>query len=297
MSQHAPRAMQQDLRRIIWIASFPKSGNTWLRTFLAKVLVPDNVEIDINSLRRFTTADVRQDFFDRASGRNPFVAEDFDDWLRTRQKALALIAASKPGMHFVKTHSRLEAIGKLPLIPPRVTAGALYVLRNPFDVAQSYARHLGLDLDRTIEMMMNPKALNASDTRIFEVIGRWDEHIDTWLKPPGLMRHVMRYEDMHADPHGTFTTLLSFMKADVPAERVARALEETSFDALKSQEEKTGFIERPGHMKAFFAKGRAGSWREELTPAQIARLRKAFLPAIERWYPEMVEETAEAARA
>ncbi|MEO0957711.1 MAG: aryl sulfotransferase, partial [Pseudomonadota bacterium] len=56
----------EDLRRIIWIASFPKSGNTWVRTFLARALPPPGTEIDINSLARFTTADVRQDFFDKA---------------------------------------------------------------------------------------------------------------------------------------------------------------------------------------------------------------------------------------
>ncbi|MEO1531317.1 MAG: aryl sulfotransferase, partial [Pseudomonadota bacterium] len=94
----------EDLRRIIWIASFPKSGNTWVRSFLARALAPPGTEIDINSLPRFTTADVRQDFFDKAAGQAPFVARDIDHWLKVRPKALALIARSKPGLHFVKTH-------------------------------------------------------------------------------------------------------------------------------------------------------------------------------------------------
>ncbi|MEM7499246.1 MAG: sulfotransferase domain-containing protein [Pseudomonadota bacterium] len=286
----------EDLRRIIWIASFPKSGNTWVRSFLARALAPPGTEIDINSLPRFTTADVRQDFFDKASGRAPFVAANFDDWLKVRPKALALIARSKPGLHFVKTHSRIQAIGGIPLIPPQVTAAAIYLVRNPFDVAQSYSRHLGLDMDRTIAMMLNGEALNASPNRIFEVIGRWDTHIESWLGAPGLQRHVMRYEDMIAEPEGAFRALLGFLKAPVPEERLSEALAETEFGALRKQEAAAGFRERPPHMEAFFAKGRAGSWREELTAAQIGRLREGFLPAIERWYPEMLDETAEAAR-
>lgn len=286
----------EDLRRIIWIASFPKSGNTWVRSFLARALAPPGTEIDINSLPRFTTADVRQDFFDKAAGQAPFVARDIDHWLKVRPKALALIARSKPGLHFVKTHSRIQAMKGVPLIPPQVTAAAIYLIRNPFDVAQSYSRHLGFDMDQTIDMMLNPEALNASPNRIFEVIGRWDAHIDSWVGAPGLQRHVMRYEDMAADPQKAFKALMAFLKAPVPDAQFASALAATEFGALKAQEEAAGFRERPPHMEAFFAKGRAGSWREELTAPQIRRLREGFLPAIERWYPELLEETAEAAK-
>ncbi|MEM6356054.1 MAG: sulfotransferase domain-containing protein [Pseudomonadota bacterium] len=287
----------EDLRRIIWIASFPKSGNTWVRTFLARALPPPGTEIDINSLARFTTADVRQDFFDKASGRTPFVAKDMDEWLKVRPRALALIARSKPGLHFVKTHSKVKAIKSVPLIPPQVTAAAIYLIRNPFDVAQSYSRHLGFDLDRTIDMMLNPEALLASNSQIFEVIGRWDDHIKSWVGAPGLQRHVMRYEDMSADPAAAFRDLVSFLKVPVSDAQFEAALAATEFGKLKAQEEASGFRERPPHMAAFFAKGRAGSWREELSGAQIRRLRKGFLPAIERWYPELLDETAEAAKA
>ncbi|MEM8820486.1 MAG: sulfotransferase domain-containing protein [Pseudomonadota bacterium] len=287
----------QDLRRIIWIASFPKSGNTWLRTFLANAMTPPDVEIDINSLYRFTTADVRHDFFEKAARRSPFESKDFEEWLRLRPRALALIASSKPGLHFVKTHSRVQAIDRIPLIPPAVTAAAIYLIRNPFDVAQSYSRHLAVDLDTTIGMMTDPEARNVSPNRIFEVIGRWDTHISSWLDAPGLNRHVMRYEDMIADPLAAFTELLGFLRADVPPDRVRAAVEATAFDSLRAAEKKAGFRERPSHMPTFFAKGKAGSWREELTPKQVDRLREAFLPAIEKWYPEMLEEIAGTGRA
>ncbi|MGF1553108.1 MAG: sulfotransferase domain-containing protein [Paracoccaceae bacterium] len=286
-----------DARRIVWLASYPKSGNTWLRSFLAKYFTPKHDQLDINTLRRFTTGDVRADFFERASGRSPFKAADFDEWLMLRQKALHLIAVSKPQPHFVKTHCMVDRIGPYPLIPPQVTAAAIYLVRNPFDVAQSYARHLGYSLDDTVALMENPKGINRTAANIFEVLGRWDDHVASWTRARGLARHVMRYEDMVADPERAFRDLLAFLKAPVNDGKLRRALRETSFEALRQEEAKKGFIERPGHMDAFFAKGRAGSWREELSAEQVARLRASFLPTLEEWYPEMLAETAEAAGA
>ncbi|MGF1447618.1 MAG: sulfotransferase domain-containing protein [Pikeienuella sp.] len=282
----------QSLQRIIWLASFPKSGNTWTRSFLAQALMPPGQAPDINNLRAFTTADIRQDFFDKAAGR-PFAARDFDEWLTMRVKAVRLIAGSKPGHHFVKTHCQVVRIGQVDVIDPAVTAAAVYILRNPFDVAPSYARHLGIEIDRAIDMMLNPKALNASANRIFEIVGRWDAHVASWTGAPGLPRHVMRYEDMLADSEKAFRGLLGFLQAPVQDGQLRRALRATSFAALKKQEADQGFIERPPTMSApFFAKGQAGAWREDLTPGQVARLREAFLPALERWYPELLEETA-----
>ena len=284
----------QDLRRIIWLASFPKSGNTWTRSFLAQYFMPPGEAPDINNLRRFTTADVRQDFFDKAAGR-PFQAADFEEWLAVRQKAVRLIAASKQGHHFVKTHCRIDRFANMPLIQPEVTAAAIYIIRNPFDVAPSYARHLGLSIDDAITNMAFEGAMNVTPANIFEVIGRWDAHVASWIDAPGLPLHVMRYEDMTADAERSFRGLLGFLRAPVQDGKLRKAIRATSFKALKKQEQEKGFIERPPQMESFFAKGQAGAWREDLTPAQVARIREEFLPAIKRWYPELVEETAEVA--
>jgi len=281
-----------DLQRIIWLASFPKSGNTWARSFLAHYFMPPEKAPDINHLYEFTTGDVRKDFFDRAAG-GSYQGQDFDDWLTMRPKAIRLIAASKPGHHFVKTHCKIARIGPFDLIQPEVTAAAVYIIRNPFDVAPSYARHQGLDIDGAISMMMNPKALNTTPHMIFDVIGRWDAHIASWTGAPGLPLHVMRYEDMVADPECAYRGLLGFLRTPVQDGKLRRALRATSFDALRKQEEAQGFRERPEQMERFFHKGKAGAWREELTPGQVARIREAFLPTIERWYPELLAESAE----
>jgi hypothetical protein len=71
----------------------------------------------------------------------------------------------------------------------------------------------------------------------------------------------------------------------------------TSFAALQRQEREKGFGERPAVMKQFFARGTAGGWRQDLTPAQVGRIRAEFLPVLEKWYPEMLDETREFAMA
>jgi len=286
-----------DLQRIIWLSSYPKSGNTWTRVFLANYFLDAPKGVDINRLNEFTTADVRMDFFDRAAG-GRYAGETFDDWVMLRPAALRLIAASKPGHHFVKTHCPVMRIADYDLIPPEVTAAAIYILRNPFDMVASYAQHMGRGIDDTIARVSDPKNLNYTGTLIFEILGRWDRHVEGWTCAPGLPRHVMRYEDMVSDPERAFRGLLGFLRAPVRDGALRRAIRASSFKALKKQEEEKGFREKPPTAQAFFRKGQVGSWREELTPAQVAAVRDAFLPAIERWYPELVEETAKiAARA
>ena len=284
------------LRRIIWLASYPKSGNTWLRAFLAWYFLPKDAGVDINKLHRFSTADARQDIFDRAAG-GRFRGDSVEEWAALRPKALRLLAASKPGHQFVKTHCQVARLGGQELIPPEVTAAAICVVRNPFDVACSYARHLGVDLDASIARIADRKNMHGVESPVLQYVGRWDEHVEGWARAPGLPRHMMRYEDMLADREAVFRGLLDFLRVPVDHGTLRRALRRTAFEALQRQEREKGFRERPGPMAQFFARGGAGGWREEMSPAQVARVRAAFLPALETWYPEMLAETAEAAEA
>jgi hypothetical protein len=213
--------------------------------------------------------------------------------MKVRPQALRLIAASKPGHHFVKTHCQAVRFLGQDLIPPDVTAGAVYILRNPFDLAPSFARHQSADLDTAIERMANPDTIMGTDTGIYDALGRWDDHIHTWTAAPGLPRHVVRYEDLLSHPAKTMRALLEgFLSVKVDKPKLARAVKATSFEAMKKQEREHGFLEKPRGMESFFAKGQAGAWREDLTPAQVARIRAEFLPTLEKWYPEMLEETA-----
>lgn len=262
-----------------------------MRSFLAHYFMPLGHAPDINHLRQFTTGDVRRDFFDAAAG-GKYVAESIDDWLAVRPKALRLIATSKPNYHFVKTHCQPIRIAGIELIPDEVTAAAIYVMRNPFDLAPSFARHQVCDIDTAIDRMTDRGLMTGTNDGLVEVLGRWDDHIKFWSSAPGLQCQIIRYEDMLAKPGKTFDELLSkFLKIRVDKPKLARAIKSTSFKAMRNQEEQLGFIEKHVGMEKFFAKGEAGVWREDLTPNQVARIRKEFLPTLEKWYPEMLDET------
>lgn len=263
---------------------------------LAHYFMPPGQAPDINNIRRFTTGDVRKDFYDAANG-GPFNTKDVNEWLRVRPKALALIAQSKPGTHFVKTHCQPIRVQGCDLIPPQLTVGAVYMLRNPFDLAPSFARHYSADVDTAIGQMCDTDGMMGTESGMRDATGRWDDHVNNWTQVPGLPRHVVRYEDMLEAAPKTVRELLDFLSVKPDSARLARAIKATSFNQLKKQEEELGFQERPDGMKRFFAKGEAGVWRDELTPEQVARIRSEFLPTLEKWYPELLEETEEFAKA
>lgn len=279
------------LQRIIWLASYPKSGNTWTRMLLANYFMDPKQPPDINTVHRFASSDVRQDLFDLVAG-GRFEARNFDHWVEVRPKVVRMIAASKPGHQFVKTHCQVKRLGPHDLIPPECTAAAIYIMRNPFDVVLSYARHLSETVDEVIDRMTDPIGATGTSTYVFEFTGRWDEHIASWLDAPGLPRHVMRYEDMISDSERAFRQLLGFLKVPIRDGQLRRAIRAASFESLQKQERARGFRERPAKMAQFFGTGRPGGWRDRLSPAQVARIRGEFLPALERHYPELLEETA-----
>ena len=277
------------MRRIVWLASFPKSGNTWTRAFLGSYLSPPGQAVSINELSSITTFDARQDWHDLAIGK-PFVGKTLDDSLVLRPKIQRMIAASRPGSRFVKTHSKMGRVGEVDLILPEVTAAAIYIMRNPFDVSVSYARHNNLSVDDAIQRMCDPMNLNSTETLIFDCLGRWDEHIQGWTTAPGLARHVMRYEDMVENPKKAFQGLLAFLKVPIDPKKLRHSLKATSFKELQRQERQKGFKEKPKHAKSFFVSGKAGGWKDELTVEQVETLRTEFADTLEKYFPEVAKE-------
>lgn len=281
--------MQHDLQRIIWLASFPKSGNTWTRAFLGNYLAPKGVRLTINQLNSFTTGDVRQDFWDAAWG-GPYTGQSIETGIQLRPKVLRLIAGSKDQFHFVKTHSCIDKLTGVPLIPPDVTAAAIYIVRNPFDVVLSYARHISGTPDEAIDRMCDPEAVNASPSQIFEIIGRWDNHVNSWETAPGLPLFFMRYEDMSSNTEATFRSLLKYLQIPINDGQLRRAIRHASFKELQKQEQSEGFGERPDQMAKFFVSGKAGGWRAELSGAQIDRIASEFESTLKRHYPEILKD-------
>jgi hypothetical protein len=257
---------------IVWLASYPKSGNTWARNFLHNLLRPRDDTYDINEMNELTTGAAGRRWYQPFLAR-PLAQCSLDEVAAVRPKAQAMLAGAADGLVFVKSHGAVVAdLGWLS-INRDVTAGAIYIVRNPLDVAPSYANHVGQTIDRAIEMMNQDGLRTANnDDQAYEPIGSWSQHVESWTRQAHQALHVMRYEDMLGTPEETFGRLCRFLRIAATPEELRAALDKSSFARLREQEERRGFAERPDAAARFFREGRAGAWRETLTPAQVERI-------------------------
>jgi hypothetical protein len=148
----AEARQQQDQLRpgIVWLASYPRSGNTWTRNFLHNLFrVLDGKEVvpqDINALGEYTLWDVAGPRFERLLGK-PLHAASRSEIAAARIKVQQQIADEADAAVFVKTHNALVLDRGHPTINMGATSGAIYIVRNPLDVVISFAPHFGIDLD------------------------------------------------------------------------------------------------------------------------------------------------------
>ena len=185
---------------------------------------------------------------------------------------------SDAGVQYHKAHDAyLQLADGTSMFSGSWTRGAVYILRNPLDVAPSYAAHNGRTIDRTIAYMSDPAhGHNAHRdrlaTQVRQIYLSWSDHVLSWVDAADVAIHVIRYEDMHADPHRVLSGAAQFLQIDADSDRIADAVRFSSFDKLRAQEAKIGFAERPPAMPQFFREGRVGSWRQYLNDAQIGRI-------------------------
>jgi aryl sulfotransferase len=260
--------------KIWWLASYPKSGNTWLRLFVASVL--SGRPADINRLNFLGANSNSRVAFDRVMG---IEAADLSlkQQLTLRPRVYEVWAADAQRPLYCKAHEAycLTPTGE-PLFPTAATCGAVYVVRDPRAVAVSLAYHNTASIDQAIALMEDPEAVfSRSDRRLHRQLHqhlmRWSEHVESWLSAPFPV-HLVRYEDMRADPHAVFAALAMALGLRSDRATIATAVESTSFQRLHAQERASGFVEKPYRMPAFFREGRSDGWRDALKPEQAARI-------------------------
>lgn len=187
-----------------------------------------------------------------------------------RSQAQARIAESRPGTVIVKTHNYQGQFEGWPLHNLAVTAGAIYVVRNPLDVVLSVADHFGLSTDDAIAFINSEEAATGADeANMGSLLGSWSFHVQSWTEGAGDAVCVVRYEDMLEKPVKAFSAALALLQQPRDKARLKRAIRNSSFAALRKQESRHGFIERSENSRRFFREGRANQWRTVLTPEQV----------------------------
>lgn len=260
---------------IYWLASYPKSGNTWFRTFLRNLQEDGLAPADINDLSSGNIASSRG-WLDEVLGFD--TAELTPDEVERLRPAVYRwsLRDDEVGYHKIHDAYTLTADGE-PLVSREATLGALYILRNPLDVAPSAANHWHCSLDQAIETMGTPniafcRSRKVLTNQVRQHMLTWSEHVLSWVDAPELNRLVVRYEDMQTDPLTTFSQACHFLQLPCDPARIEKAVRFSDFGVLARQEAEKGFRERPQHTERFFRQGQSGAWRNKLTPEQIKRI-------------------------
>ncbi len=268
---------------IIWLASYPKSGNTWLRSFLHNLLNSPDRSYDINKLTDLTAGESMVALY---RAQDPRLDQHYTDERVRELRPLVhrAISQSSPDNVLVKTHNALVEEDSYPLISLDLTAGAIYVVRNPLDVAISFSHHNRTTLDQIIEFMNTKLAATVSnEMNVYECYDTWSAHVASWTATPSATLHVMRYEDMLANPQKSFAAVVKFLGIEAPRQRIEKAVRLSSFQVLKEQERRLGFRERPRGMEAFFREGKAGQWKKVLSKDQVAAIVSAHREQMARF--------------
>ena len=261
---------------ILWLASYPKSGNTWLRLALQSLRRPQET-VDLNDRRGRSLSASSRFLLDRTLNveSSDLTPEETEI---ARPQCYEQLAASIPGCVILKAHDAwtLTCAGT-PMFPASATGGVVYLTRDPRDVAPSLAHHLGSSIDAAIEQMADPDHIMSASSELIlrqlpERLLSWSAHAESWLDSSGLRLLLVRYEDMIADMPKVLTQVVQFagLHADVTA--IERAVESVRFSTLRAAEERQGFTEGPAGIQRFFRRGVVGGWRDELTPAQVERI-------------------------
>lgn len=283
-----------------YLASYPKSGNTWCRVFITELqrLAANTEPEELNLNRDIETGTIASSrhWLDDQLGVNSCDLSFAElDGLRGRAGESAWLFAE--GDRFHKVHDAFKSPDSRgrPVVSTAGCRGVVYILRHPEDVVVSLSHFFSWPLERCVDYLLDPTAALMPGERhgrdqVRQHMGRWDQHVRSWADQPELPLLVLRYEDMLAKGPETFMALAQFLDLPTEPELVKQALANTSIEKLKKLEEQVGgFAEKPEGCERFFRSGRTGEGAEQLSIEQRMRLAKGLGETMDRFDYEGVE--------
>ena len=275
---------------IIWIASYPKSGNTWVRSFLTAYYYCKDGILDIANLNVIQDYPNKQ-FFKKEVKEG----EIYKHWEDSQKE----ICKNKK-IKFLKTHNSLiSAFGK-DFTHPKYSLGVVYIIRDPRNVITSLKNHNDFKTyDEALNLMQNDNAIindykhlkNFAKTNI---INSWRINYQSWLKNNFFRRLTLKYEDMISNPEETFRDLVVFINTicrfndNFDKQKFKNAIESTSFDNLKNLEESGQFMENvysvhDNRKINFFNQGPKNDWRKHLDKDLLNKMNNFYKEDLEKF--------------
>jgi hypothetical protein len=259
---------------ILWVASYPKSGNTWMRALIENYVQNPPRPVDINTLFQRSTAEAKAEWYSPYAGEGRQTTDlSTAEICAIRPLAQAEIARQAEGTAFVKTHNFLGEYRGFPLHHSGVTSGAIYLVRNPLDVAVSMANYFDYSIDEAIDTMAEEMTGTPNEPEnVPQIISSWSTNVASWTGTPDPTIHVVRYEDLLDQPLKVFRKVTSFLGLRRDPARLRKAVQFSTFDQLRAQESKRGFVEKHENANTFFRSGRRNQWRNVLSDDQVRRV-------------------------
>ena len=269
---------------IWWVASYPKSGNTWFRAFLTSLLSGADAPVSINALG--VPWGISRAQVDRMCGMDTsLLAPDEIHLLWPDITRRYMEITSTPRV--LKTHAACTAAPENGFLCTPATTGAVYLVRNPLDVCVSFSNHLDIGIDDTITVMCDDHHRRSDSLRdwragLTEVVSSWRTNVESWIQTAAFPVLVLRYEDLLENPLHTFRQAADFMGCAFEDARVERAIANSSFAQMRGQELRAGFREKSPRTRQFFRHGSKGEGKRVLTAGQVSRLVEANQCLMER---------------
>lgn len=266
---------------IIWLASYPKSGNTWVRLFIDALLNKKN-QLDLNNImiRQFP---LRYDYTELSL--NPDNIQEFISNCTLCQNRINLDNSTK----IFKTHNSMWRAGNNYFTNEENTKGIIHIVRDPRNVITSVKNHFNKEnYDEAFNFMTNEKQslgskINKEDVDLPTVVSSWSNHFNSWKKM-NKNYLLIKYENLIDDTHNEFNKIVEYLNINlhlkININEVNRAIENCNFENLRKLEDSRGFKESPkdknGNPKKFFFLGPKNNWQSILDKKIIKNLEISF---------------------
>ena len=269
---------------IIWIASYPKSGNTWVRSLLSSYLYSKDGVFNFSLLKKIQIFPKKK-YFESFLRNLSDIKQVSNYWIAAQDK----INLFNDETIFMKTHSALCTIENNSFTNKINTKAAIYVVRDPRNVITSISHHYSLNLEESYNFITNKnKMLTQWGTETFgmaTILGSWLENYKSWknLKFSPLL--IVKYEDLLNDTKKTFTLILNFLNnlidVKIDENKIMNTINSCHFDVLAKKEKMEGFDESVplkdhNKKKNFFYLGKKNNWKNLLDPKIEKKIREEF---------------------
>ena len=263
------------MHKNIFLASYPKSGNTWLRSIIGNFYNFDK-EFSLNDLKSIPLLSIKKHFSEFENKVYVNNNELHFDWISQNIIKCQNLLNNKPNhLNIFKTHSARHKN----FTNETVNAGFIYIVRDPRDVVVSFKNFTGNSFDKIIDELLFQKKLMINTNGAKELLSTWELNVQSWLNYNLVPRLIIKYEDLKLNPKEIILNINEFLnkihrlKINLHEQDINKIIENTNFNNLKKLEDKNGFDEATKHSK-FFRSGTSNQWKDILSNSQIKLIEK-----------------------